>query len=89
VVVPVDSCALWPTGLHLPETYFANYPGYLYIPLDRYVYGSNISWGIKDDYDASTPVYYILQQNDTRLYWDKAPTVSKYVYLIQEQYDSL
>jgi len=46
LVVPADSLALWPTGLNLPDTYYANYPGNLYIPVDRYVFGSNITYGV-------------------------------------------
>jgi len=46
MVVPDDSLALWPTGLKLPEVYYANYPGNLYVPIDRYILGSNITYGI-------------------------------------------
>lgn len=47
MVVPFDSYILWPTGLTLPKDYYANYPGELFIPLDRYVFGPNITWGVK------------------------------------------
>jgi hypothetical protein len=81
--VASDSYALWPTGLSIPETYYANYPGQLFIPLDRYILGSNITWGIIDDEDPSPPVYYILQQNTTRLFWNKTPGIFKYSFLRQ------
>lgn len=45
-VVEVTSKKLWPTGLKLPETYYANFPGELFIPLDRYIMGPNITYGI-------------------------------------------
>lgn len=90
LVVANDSLALWPTGLKLPDTYYANYPGQLFIPLDRYVFGSNITYGIFDNYDKDPPVYFILQQNSTRInWWDKKPSIFKYTFLRQEQYDSL
>lgn len=89
MVVHADSLALWPTGLNLPDTYYTNYPGQLFIPLDRYVLGSNITWGVIDNDEPSPPTYYILQQNSTRLFWNRTPTISKFVYLRQKQYDSL
>jgi hypothetical protein len=49
IVVAVDSLALWPTGRVLPQNYYANYPGQLFIPLDRYVLGPNITWVIFKD----------------------------------------
>lgn len=88
-MVAGDSYALWPTGLTIPETYYANYPGQLFIPLDRYVLGSNITWNIVDEDDPYPPNYYILQQNTTRVFWNKTPSISKYVFLRQEQYDSI
>ena len=27
MVVPIESLALWPTGLNTPSSYYANYPG--------------------------------------------------------------
>lgn len=69
IVVANDSLALWPTGLKLPETYYANYPGQLFIPLDRYVLGSNITYGVFDNYDKDPPVSFVLQQNTTRINW--------------------
>jgi hypothetical protein len=48
LVVDVKSMALWPTGFNIPDTYYANFPGNLFIPLDRYVFGANITYGIDD-----------------------------------------
>lgn len=62
-MVPDDSLAIWPTGLTIPSTYYANYPGNLYIPIDRYVLGSNITYGVSDEYDKDPPVYYFFHQN--------------------------
>lgn len=83
--MPIDSLALWPTGLKLPDTYYANYPGQLFIPLDRYVLGANITYGVYDTYDKDPPVYYILQQNSTKIHWrdDKVPQMVKYTFLRQ------
>jgi len=39
--------ALWPTGRKVPSTYYANFPGQLIIPLDRYVIGANVTWGVQ------------------------------------------
>lgn len=90
IVVGNDSLALWPTGRKLPDTYYANYPGQLYIPLDRYVLGSNITYGVFDNYDKDPPTYFFLQQNTTLInWWDKDPSIFKYTFLRQEQYDSL
>jgi hypothetical protein len=90
IVVANDSLALWPTGLKVPETYYANYPGQLFIPLDRYVFGSNITYGVFDNYDKNPPLYYILQQNGTLInWWNKKPSIFRYTFLRQEQYDSL
>lgn len=30
-----------------------------------------------------------MQQNTTRLFWNKTPSIAKYVFLRQEQYDSI
>lgn len=90
IVVANDTLALWPTGRKLPDTYYANYPGQLYIPLDRYVFGSNITYGVFDNYDKDPPTYFFLQQNTTLInWWDKDPSIFKYTFLRQEQYDSL
>jgi hypothetical protein len=48
-VIDVDSMITWLTGIKLPETFYANYPGQLFIPLDRYVLGPNITYGIYDN----------------------------------------
>jgi len=68
--VPIDSLAIWPTGLNLPETYYANYPGQLFIPLNRLVLGSNITYGVIEN-EPDPPTYFVLQQNSTRLFWNK------------------
>jgi hypothetical protein len=49
MIVPIDSRAMWPTGYKLPNTYYANYPGELFIPLDRYVLGSNITFSVIEE----------------------------------------
>jgi len=74
--------------LNLPETYYANYPGQLFIPLSRLAFGSNLTYGVIDK-DPDPPTYFILQQNSTRLFWNKKPTISKYSFLRMEQYDEL
>jgi hypothetical protein len=75
----------------LPSDYYANYPGQLFIPLDRYVLGANITYGVdSQDKTVDPPMHYILQQNDTLLdWWDKDPSMSNIVLLRTEQYDSL
>jgi|LakMenEpi03Aug12_release.lakeMendotaPanAssembly.Ray.scaffolds.fasta_scaffold297624_1 hypothetical protein len=88
LVVDNDSLALFPTGLKLPDTYYANYPGQLFIPLDRLVFGSNITFGVYDIVDPYPPTYFILQQNDTLInWWNKNDSMYKYTFLRQEQYD--
>jgi len=90
MVVPLDSYVLWPTGLTLPKDYYANYPGELFIPLDRYVFGPNITWGVKSSDASDAPTNYVLQQNDTLItWWDKPPTVNTYTFIRTEQFDSL
>ena len=92
MVVPNDSLLVWPTGRHLPDTFYSNYPGQLFIDLDRFVLGANITYGIqigkgKDGLDP--PVHFILQQNDTNIvWWDKKPSMFKYTFLRMEQFDS-
>lgn len=89
LVVKKDSLLPWPTGLQLPETYYTNYPGKLFVPLDRYIIGSNITYGVHFD-DPDPPVSYILQQNETLITWKgKKPSLFKYSFLRQEQFDSL
>lgn len=46
-VVDEDSKTLWQTGLKLPDTYYANYPGELIIPLDKYIFGANVTYGVQ------------------------------------------
>jgi hypothetical protein len=46
IVVSKDNYTTWPTGLTPPKEYYANYPGELFIPLNRYVLGPNITWGV-------------------------------------------
>lgn len=89
VVVKFNYTKLYPTGFTLPETYYSNFPGELFVPLDRYINGPNITYGVLGSTDKYDPVYYILQQNTTKLTWNKTPSVSQYVFLRQEQYDSL
>ena len=88
LVVANDSLAIYPTGLKLPDTYYANYPGQLFIPLDRLVFGSNITYDVYDIVDPYPPTHYILQQNDTLInWWNKNTSSFKYTFLRQEQYD--
>lgn len=47
VVVDVNSMAIWPTGIQVPDTYYANFPGELAIRLNRYVIGANITYGVQ------------------------------------------
>ena len=92
LVVPNDSLAIWPTGRHLPDTYYSNYPGELFIDLDKYVLGSNITYGLEIDKGKEgvpPPEHYILQQNHTHIsWWDHEPSLFKYTFLRQEQFDS-
>jgi len=46
-VVDIDSKSLWPTGLTIPNTYYANFPGELVIPLDKYIFGANVTYGVQ------------------------------------------
>jgi hypothetical protein len=89
LVVDNDALAIWPTGRKLPDTYYANYPGQLFVPLDRYALGPNITYGVYTE-DKEPPVHYLLQQNTTRIeWWNKTHNILKYTFLRQEQYDSL
>jgi hypothetical protein len=54
-VVDEEDYSVWPTGLALPQSYYANYPGEMFIPLDRYALGANITYGIKYDKDQDPP----------------------------------
>jgi hypothetical protein len=40
--------AIFPSGIPFPEQYYANYPGDFYIPLNRYVWGANITYDVKE-----------------------------------------
>lgn len=53
-VVDVDSKALWPTGMVIPDSYYANFPGELVIPLERYVFGPNITYGVQEKLTNAT-----------------------------------
>ncbi len=46
-VVDVDAKSLWPTGIPVPYIYYANFPGHLVIPLNRYVFGANVTYGVQ------------------------------------------
>lgn len=81
---------LWPTGIPAPDTYYANYPGELAIPLHRYVIGANVTWGVQEKLTNETgelPNYWILQQNDTIVHWEKGPSMFKYTFLRKEQFE--
>lgn len=88
-VVNINSMAMWPTGLTLPTTYYSNYPGELFIPLNRYILGPNITYGVKENEHPDMANWWILQQNLTILHWDKEPSLGKITFLRQEQFDSL
>lgn len=88
-IVASDTLSIWPTGLSLPDTYYANYPGQLFIPLDRYVLGSNITYGVHSEAVEDPPTYFILQQNSTKIsWWNKNDSMYKYTFIRTEQYDS-
>ena len=63
LVVPIDALTIWPTGRTLPKDYYANYPGELFIPIDRYAFGPNITYGVQSNETVGQPDYYFLQQN--------------------------
>ena len=44
--IDIDSMSIYPTGINIPDTYYVNYPGELYVPLDRYLVGTSINYGI-------------------------------------------
>jgi hypothetical protein len=90
VVVKPDNFTLWPTGLTPAKEYYANYPGELYIPLNRYVMGPNITWDVNETaVSGELPPHWILQQNKSYIEWDSFPSLNKLSLLRQEQYDSL
>lgn len=54
------------------------------IALNRYVIGPNITWGVQEKIKNETidlPPHWVLQQNDTIIHWDKAPSMFKYTFL--------
>lgn len=88
-VVDIESMKMWPTGLKLPESYYANFPGELFIPLERYVLGANITYGVHENVtQKKASTWWVLQQNTTRLHWEKKPSMAKISFLRQEQFDS-
>ena len=88
-VINRDSMEIWKTGMTLPESYYANYPGELYIAMDRYLIGANITYGIDErSKNGSFANHWILQQNHTLIDWKKEPSLFKYTFLRQEQYDN-
>lgn len=80
---------LWDTGLAIPKDYYANYPGQLYVPLDRYAMGPNITYSVNENDHPNMSNFWILQQNTTRLHWNKKPSLGKVTFLRQEQFDSI
>ena len=91
-VVDLEDRHLYPTGFDLPKNYYANYPGELFIPLDRYVIGSNITYDVKEYLDNKTgelSAHWVLQQNTTKLHWNRDPSFFSITFLRQEQYDSI
>ena len=87
-IADINSMSIYPTGMNIPDTYYANYPGELYIPLDRYLIGANITYGINETTKGSYSSHWILQQNLTIIDWKKEPSHFKYTFLRQEQYDN-
>lgn len=90
VVVASDNYTTWPTGLTPSREYYANYPGELFIPLNRYVLGPNITWGVEENTTkGELPSYWILQQNESVITWETKLNLGKITFLRQEQYDSV
>ena len=74
----------WTTGLKLPDSYYANFPGEFFIPLSRYVIGPNITWGVHESVPSGhMSAWWILQQNTTRLHWKKEPSMATITFLRQ------
>ncbi len=87
IVLEADKLALWPTGLEMPKDYYANYPGQLFIPVNRLVFGANVTYGIKVNSDQTIPTNYFLHQNQTTIIWHtKPPSMLKYNVLLTKQY---
>ena len=62
----------------------------MFVPLDRYALGANITYGVNYTKDQDPPEHYILQQNNTVIYWtDKPYNIFKYTMVVAEQYDSI
>lgn len=88
-VVKADNYSLWPTGLTPSKEYYANYPGELFIPLNRYVLGPNITWGVNETaFIGELPPWWINQQNKSFVEWGELPPMNKLSLLRMEQYDS-
>lgn len=75
VIVEAGSLTLWPTGIEVPDTYYANFPGALVIPLHRYVLGANVTYDVLEksltNETDDVPTHWIYQQNDTVIHWGK------------------
>lgn len=83
-VVKADNFTLWPTGLTPSKEYFSNYPGELYIPLDRYIMGPNITWAVNETtVIGELPSWWILQQNVSFVEWGELPALGKVTLLRQ------
>jgi hypothetical protein len=82
--------AIWPTGATPPAAYYANYPGEMVVPLNRYVFGANLTWGVDERVEVGEkPAWWILQQNDTLIHWDKEPSLIKITFLRKEQFEGM
>jgi len=83
-VVRVDNFSLWPTGLMPSKEYYSNYPGELFIPLNRYILGPNITWGVNETaFIGELPSWWILQQNKSYVEWTDLPALGKLQLLRQ------
>jgi hypothetical protein len=83
-VVRVDNFSLWPTGLMPSKEYYSNYPGELFIPLNRYILGPNITWGVNETaFIGELPPWWILQQNKSYVEWTDLPALGKLQLLRQ------
>ena len=90
-VVDIESMGIYPTGLKLPETYYANFPGEFFIPLARYALGPNMTYSVHESVPSGeVSNFWILQQNTTILHWNTPkPSLAKITFLRQEQFDSV
>jgi hypothetical protein len=74
IVVSPDNYTLWPTGLKPSPEYYANYPGELFIPLNNYVFGPNITWGVHEQTVIGELLSYLdIATNASKIYWDMPP----------------